>query len=139
VRGRQCRPTTHRICSERQRRTSKTWRPSLTRAVALLSARPVAAAPLRMCVRRSSSSRRRRSLRRDGFPRPAQEPTVSDDAQDRWKFGSFAARTASLSFSHNRDTGKGTTWFSLLKFLMFSSLSFHHITLNTPKGICSEY
>jgi hypothetical protein len=26
-----------------------------------------------------------------------------------------------------------------LKFLMFSPLSFHHITLNTPKDICSGY
>jgi hypothetical protein len=29
--------------------------------------------------------------------------------------------------------------FSLLKFLMFSSLSFHHTTLNTSKDIRSEY
>jgi hypothetical protein len=31
------------------------------------------------------------------------------------------------------------TLINLLKFLTFSPLSLHHITLNTSKDICSEY
>jgi hypothetical protein len=61
------------------------------------------------------------------------ELEISVCVDRRWSWGP-------ASCSLDVHGGHGTPpLLSLLKFLTFSSLFFHHIILNTPKDICSEY